>query len=239
MSPTCIQLTKDFSEELTLFSIEIFIRSRHVKDERSALHLESQAEIILAEAQQFIEPGFIHDLMLCCTTVAIWHQRCTPLIWEQPSVPIWRFIQGEDPKNVFALLQKAFVFGETNRDADCAAVLTRVLELDPRNVNALAGRGVMRARLKQDAEAIADARAALDRTFAPIIVYQVAGVYARVSARQPEYADEALALLRIALRAGAGHEHLATDPELEPLRGTPAFDKILADAKKARPVPPK
>ena len=71
-----------------------------------------------------------------------------------------------------------------------------------------------------------------------MVVYQVAGVYARVSARKPEYADEALALLRIALRAGVGHDLLAADRELDPLRDTPAFRKIAEDARTARPVPP-
>jgi len=51
----------------------------------------------------------------------------------------------------------------------------------------------------------------------------------------PEYADEALTLLRIALRAGAGAELLATDPELDPIRNTPAFRELAEAAKQTRP----
>ena len=105
-----MQLTKAVAEELTLFRIKIFIRPRHVKDERFALHLEIQAEIIFAEAKKFIKTGFTHDLMLSRTTISIWHQSFAPLIWEQHSIPIGCFIQGEDPKNVFAYVPCLLTF---------------------------------------------------------------------------------------------------------------------------------
>ena len=170
-----------------------------------------------------------------------WIRRGMDAVKGSPAVALAAFDRALElePNSVTALLYKAYVLGETHREAECAAVLTRVIEVDPKNATAFAGRGVMRARLKQDREAIADARTSLGLGFAPITVYQVAGVYSLVSARQPEYADEALALLRIALRAGCGYEHLDTDPELDPLRGTPAFDKLVVDARKSRPVPPK
>ncbi len=105
-----MQLTKDVAEELTLFRIKILIRSQHVNNARTALHLESQAKINLAEAQKFIKTGFTHDLMLGCTTVAIWDESCSTLIGEQPSVPVWRFIHGEDPKHVFAYVPCLLTF---------------------------------------------------------------------------------------------------------------------------------
>ena len=174
------------------------------------------------------------------TTAAEWVRHGLKALTKDPAAALDAFDKAVelDPKSVAALLCRAHVLGETRREAECAATLTAVLELDPTNAGARAARGVMRARLTQDAEAVADARAALDTGFAPMVVYQVAGVYARVSARKPEYADEALVLLRIALRAGVGHDLLAADRELDPLRDTPAFRKIAEDARTARPVPP-
>jgi serine/threonine protein kinase/Tfp pilus assembly protein PilF len=141
-----------------------------------------------------------------------------------------------DPKSAKARVYQAHVLGQTGREADCVAALTAALELDPRNFSALAARGVMRGRLKEYKLALADARAALDMSFAPLTVYQVACVYAHASKEDAAYRAEAITLLGIALRGGFGHAHLAGDRDLEPIRRTPEFEALAAKARRDRPA---
>ena len=141
-----------------------------------------------------------------------------------------------DPLAPNPRLYQAHVFGETNREAECVLALGKAFELDPKNVAAVASRGVMLGRLKRYAEAVADARRALDMTFAPLTVFQAACAFAHASRETPAYRTEAIALLGIALRGGFGHDFLETDRDLEAIRSTPEFRELVEKARRERPA---
>ena len=143
-----------------------------------------------------------------------------------------------NPKSAKPLLFRVYALDKLGKPAECLALLEKAVRLDPKSAGAVAGRGVMRARLKQWDAARADAEAALALSATAENLYQVAGVYARLTEHDPACLGEAVLLLGVALRGGFGFEHLATDPELDPIRKTPQFDTLLRDAAKfQRPKP--
>ncbi len=141
-----------------------------------------------------------------------------------------------DPLAPNPRMYQAHVYGETGREAECVAALSKAFELDPKNVAAVASRGVMRGRLKKYPEAVADARRALDLSFAPLTVYQAACAFAHASRETPAYRAEAIALLGIALRGGFGHDFLDRDRDLEAIRSTPEFRELAEQARRDRPT---
>jgi hypothetical protein len=117
---------------------------------------------------------------------------------------------------------------------DAVQVLDEAVALYAEDVRARAGRGVLHARLGRDALALQDAEAALALTDQPANVYQVAGIYALVSRREPACRDTAFRLLNQALKKGlpAGGDLLATDRDLDPLRDDPRFAQLEALARR-------
>ncbi len=145
-----------------------------------------------------------------------------------------------NPRSVSALQNKSHVLGKLGRSAECIKVLDRMLELVPESSVAKAGRGVIHARMKNWDAALKDAREALARDTSPMTAYQVAGIFALLTQHDPVYKTEALNLLGAALRAGVGHDLLAGDKELDGLRDTPEFKKLVnavRDLKPAAPAP--
>ena len=117
---------------------------------------------------------------------------------------------------------------ELNRSQDALPSLDRLIEHYPRFVDGWAGRGVILARLGRRDEAIRDAREALRLEPRPIIVYQVAGVFALTSANRPADGNEALQLLARAFRAEPGLRNLvANDPDLAAFRKRPDFQRLM------------
>ena len=142
-----------------------------------------------------------------------------------------------NPRSANAILFRVYAMSETGKLAECLPLLDRANELDPQNVRVLAGRGVARARLKQWDGARADAEAALSKSTAASTLYQVASIYAQLSDHDPACRSEALILLGVALRAGFGFDHLAADTDLNPIRKTPEFEKLIKDVARFRPKP--
>ncbi|HEX4611211.1 MAG TPA: tetratricopeptide repeat protein, partial [Urbifossiella sp.] len=134
-----------------------------------------------------------------------------------------------NPWSLQALQNKAHALSKLGRTAEAVRALDRVLELYPDYVAARAGRGVMHARAGDWAAARADADEALRRDGSPIVVYQVAGVYALMSAHDPAHKAKAMDLLTAALRAGFGYDQLDGDKDLDPIRAAPEFRRV-ADA---------
>jgi tetratricopeptide (TPR) repeat protein len=134
-----------------------------------------------------------------------------------------------------ALHNKAAVLADRlNRPADAVAVLDQAIRHHPEQAVLWAGRAVYLARLGRRADAHTDAEEALQRSGAPAIRYQVAGVYALTSREHPEDRPEALRLLAAALRKDYGFEFLDTDPELAPVRDLPEFKELVAAARALR-----
>jgi serine/threonine protein kinase/predicted Zn-dependent protease len=143
-----------------------------------------------------------------------------------------------NPRSLPALEDKAHVLAERlGRTADAVAVLSRVVELYPERASARASRGVLQARLGQREAALADAEEALRLDVEPATKYQVAGIYALTSRTNPDDRDRAFQLLSAALRAGYGFDLLASDPDLEPIRARPEFQRLVDAARALQPTP--
>ena len=134
-----------------------------------------------------------------------------------------------NPRSQSALQNKSHVLSEMlNRPEEALRVLDRLLAWYPDSVMARGGRGVVRARLGQRDAALEDARGCLKRSKEPRTCYQVACIYALTSRQHPEDRRKAIELLTASMRRGYRVGLLTTDPDLEPLRGTPEFQRLVA-----------
>jgi serine/threonine protein kinase/Tfp pilus assembly protein PilF len=141
-----------------------------------------------------------------------------------------------NPRSISALQNKAHVLSKLNRTGDAIRVLDRILEVYPEYVKARAGRGVMHARAENWAEAKADAEEALRRDTSPANVYQIAGIYARLTQHDSRHLAEAIRLLSSSLRSGFGYEYIETDKELDPIRATPEFKGLMNGVKALKEI---
>jgi hypothetical protein len=83
--------------------------------------------------------------------------------------------------------------------------------------------------------ATADAEEGYRREHGASNVYQLAGVYALLSRTRPGSRAEAIKLLTAALRAGFGH--IESDKDLDPIRDTPEFQRVLESVRALKPQP--
>jgi serine/threonine protein kinase/tetratricopeptide (TPR) repeat protein len=142
-----------------------------------------------------------------------------------------------NPRSLVALQNKAHVLSKLGRDRDAVAALDKVVEVYPDFVRARAGRAVLRARLKQRSAAHDDAEECLTRDKAPLVAYQLAGVYALTSRDEPADRKEAFRLLSSALRRGVGFDLLESDKDLAPIRDSREFKKLVEAAQALRAAP--
>jgi serine/threonine protein kinase/Flp pilus assembly protein TadD len=134
----------------------------------------------------------------------------------------------KNPRSLAGLQNLAHVYSERlGRTEEAIARLSELLRIYPDFVLALAGRGVLHARLGHRDAALRDAEGALERDKQPATQYQVAGIYALASRQQPEDRKEAFRLLSAALRQGYGFEELDGDSDVDPLRKEPEFQELL------------
>lgn len=139
-----------------------------------------------------------------------------------------------DPHYVPALQNKAALLAGTLEDTPAAiALLDQLIGRQPGFVPAIAGRGVLLARLGKSEEALRDAEAALSLNRSPAVQYQVAGIYAQLCRSEPDHRHEALRLLRAALARGYGWELFEQDSDLDPLRSEPPFAQTIDAARRA------
>jgi tetratricopeptide (TPR) repeat protein len=133
------------------------------------------------------------------------------------------------PQYRHALQDKASVLSENLHQPEQAiTVLDTALAAHPGFVPALAGRGVLLARLGRRDPALRDARAARGLDDRATTVYQAACVYALTSKEEPADRHEALRLLAEAVRKdGAWLAVARRDPDLDPIRGQPDFQGLL------------
>jgi serine/threonine protein kinase/tetratricopeptide (TPR) repeat protein len=147
---------------------------------------------------------------------------------------------GLNPRSLSALENKAHVLAERlGRPEDAVRLLGRLLELYPEQAPDRAARGVLLARLGRRDEALRDADEALTVDDSPAMLYQVAGIYALTSRRDPADRARAFPLLASALRRGYGHDRIDTDRDLDPVREDPRFRRLLEAAHALRPAPPR
>jgi tetratricopeptide (TPR) repeat protein len=140
-----------------------------------------------------------------------------------------------DPRYLAALQNKANVLGEIlGRTEEALATLDTLIAFHPDEVPAIAGRGVLNGRLGRREAAHADAREALRRDTKPYNIYQVAGIYALTSRRNPHDRQEALRLLESALSQGVGLDLIDRDRDLDAIRDTPEFQRLVGEMRARR-----
>jgi tetratricopeptide (TPR) repeat protein len=140
-----------------------------------------------------------------------------------------------NPNSRDALQDKAHVLSERlGRVREAVAVLDRAVDLYPDDVQVRAGRGVLLARLGQRQAALRDAEEVVRRDDRPFTLYQVAGIYAQTSRQQAGDRPEALRLLAKALHGRTGLDLLDGDPDLDPVRSLPEFERIVKAARTLR-----
>jgi tetratricopeptide (TPR) repeat protein len=134
-----------------------------------------------------------------------------------------------NPRYIPALQDKASVLSENlGRVEESIRVLDLALRYHPDNVPAMAGRGVLLARLGRREAAHRDARAALMLDDGALNLYQVGGIFALTSKQEPADVAEALRLLTESIRKDASWLGvIPIDRDLDPIRGRPEFRELV------------
>ena len=134
-----------------------------------------------------------------------------------------------NPRYIHALQDKASVLSSSfGRDVDAVKVLDNAIEYHPASAAALAGRGVLLARLGRREDALRDARAALLIDDQPLFLYQAACIFALTSKRNPADRPEAIRLLAEAVRKdGSWLDVAPQDRDLDPVRDGPEFRELI------------
>ncbi len=139
-----------------------------------------------------------------------------------------------NPSSYAAHMNLANLFDEhLHREGDAIRVLDELIMKQAHAMAARAGKAVLLARSGKAIAAVAEARWCEDRHPPREIRYQLAGVYALAFgfSSHPAERDQALMLLRGALRDGYGWDLLAIDPDLKPLVREPEFQQLLESAR--------
>ncbi len=161
----------------------------------------------------------------------------------------------DDPKAALADLQAAQKLDATSHEAfrnlamvlsehlnqpeEAIEVLDTAIHHHPEDPLLWSGRAVLHARAGRHEAARADCDIALKLSTKPIVEYQVACVYSLTSRQSPEDLQKAIRLLVKCFRADAQLARLAwSDSDMEPIRQTPEFRKLVAASEILAPGQP-
>ncbi len=134
-----------------------------------------------------------------------------------------------NPRSVSALMNLVHVDAELlSRPEDALKSLNRMIEIDNKNPDALAGRAVLRSREGQRAEALQDLQALLQVSKEPIHLFQAACVLSLSSSLEASDGPKALLLLsRAILQDPRLLARAQKDPDLALVRKTQGFQNLL------------
>jgi serine/threonine protein kinase/regulator of sirC expression with transglutaminase-like and TPR domain len=142
-----------------------------------------------------------------------------------------------NPRYLPAWQNKAHVLAGLGRREQALLASEQAVALYPDFVPARLGRGVLLARLGKRREALRDARAALDADPSPATLYQAANIFALTSRQNPGDRLEAFPLLKRALAGGFGLDVIDRDRDMDPIRESTAFRRIVKAARDLRAGP--
>jgi eukaryotic-like serine/threonine-protein kinase len=134
-----------------------------------------------------------------------------------------------NPRSFWALQNKASVLSESlGRTEEAVKTLDLAIARHPESVPALAGRGVLLARLGRRDESLKDAKSCLALDSSADTTYRAACMFALTSKTAPDDGPEALKLLSRAIRQDpAWLREIPTDHDLDPLRNRPEFKRLV------------
>jgi serine/threonine protein kinase/tetratricopeptide (TPR) repeat protein len=139
-----------------------------------------------------------------------------------------------NPRSLVALQNKAHILSKLGKNAEAAQALDKAIDFYPDFVRARAGRGVLLARLGERDAALQDASDCLAQDNKPLTLYQLAGIYALTSQKHADDRRQAFRLLSLALQKGCGFDLLETDKDLDPIRDSAEFRKLVDAARAIR-----
>lgn len=134
------------------------------------------------------------------------------------------------PESSMGLHNLALVLADHKKDyAQASSIYDRLVSANPKNVNALRGRAVVKARLGKEAAALADIASVFKLDKSAQTYFQAACVYSLTSKGNETKERQALALLKRALQIdGKTWRHYAkTDEDLSAIRKLPEFGMML------------
>jgi len=137
-----------------------------------------------------------------------------------------------NPLSAPALQLKAHLLAERlGRPGEAEKVLDQLVEVYPDRASFRAGRGVVLARAGKYEAARSDAREALLRDGKPPTLYQIGCIYALTSVDNRDESVEAVRLIWSAIKAGYGLDIVDTDTDLNPIRESAEFIRVVKAAK--------
>ena len=131
-----------------------------------------------------------------------------------------------DPDSQLALQNLAHVESEHLHDLQAAMfALDKILEIDAENDGARAGRSVLLARQSLVDECLRDLNllSEQEQRLLPSTLYLMGCAHALISRKNEESSEHATRYIALALRRGYGADVIASDPDLDTLRGQPSF----------------
>ena len=135
-----------------------------------------------------------------------------------------------NPDSQIALQNLAHVESEHLHDMPAAmSALDKILEMDAENEGARAGRSVLLARQSLIDECLRDLKllSQQEPKLLPSTLYLMGCAHALISRKNEQSGEEATRFIALALRRGYGADVIATDPDLDTLRGQPSFHTLI------------
>jgi len=138
--------------------------------------------------------------------------------------------QQVDPHSQDAFRNMAMVLSEhLRRPDDALKVLNQAIGVHPLDAYLWSGRAVLHARAGRRDAALLDVAEALNLSNEPLLVYQVACVYALTSRTVAIDKQEAMSMLAKCFRANANIARLAwTDKDMDPIREDVEFKRLVS-----------
>ena len=169
-----------------------------------------------------------------------WVARGTARLPNDPQGALADYEQAlnNNPRCVSALQNLSHVLSEQlGRKEEAIDVLNQLIALAPDDADAIAGRGVLLARMKQLDAAEQDAKRLLSLQPTPLQVYQAACIYALLVDERPEFEALAVQLVADALRQQPGLISIAKmDTDIDNIRKSLTFQTSLDALEKLSTV---
>ncbi|QDU54833.1 serine/threonine-protein kinase [Aeoliella mucimassa] len=148
----------------------------------------------------------------------------------QAALADFRTALARNPKSVDAWKNVVHVTADRlNQPEDALAALNEWLAIEPENANAMIGRAVLYARLKQNEKARNDIEDALNLSREPVILFQAACAYSLMAGSDPTTIDQGVALLSRAFDLDLHLLYRAgTDADLATLRNTKSYQQLMS-----------